>query len=180
MITSCNIGLFADDVVIWKSDEDTTKIENSLNENLIAIQSFAEEHKLDFNSTKSFTCIFTTNRHMFNLQPKIYLKGNLLEITKSPTYLGFTLDMEINSIDTGPYHTSLQAKADSRPKRPNVTVKFPPLSLSVIDFTPAERAFFVRVARPDEFGEERRFLTIRTMPAVIVVFEGEIHLFSYL
>ncbi|GBM46932.1 hypothetical protein AVEN_241162-1 [Araneus ventricosus] len=38
----------------------------------------------------------------------------------------------LNSIDTGPSHTSLQAKDDSRP---NVTLKFPPLSLSVIDFT---------------------------------------------
>ncbi|GBM15420.1 hypothetical protein AVEN_199672-1 [Araneus ventricosus] len=33
---------------------------------------------------------------MLNLQPKIYLKGNLLEITNTPTYLGFTLDTEIN------------------------------------------------------------------------------------
>ncbi|GBM34660.1 hypothetical protein AVEN_122054-1 [Araneus ventricosus] len=33
---------------------------------------------------------------MLNLQPKIYLKENLLEITKSPTYLGFTLNTEIN------------------------------------------------------------------------------------
>ncbi|GBM99834.1 hypothetical protein AVEN_224444-1 [Araneus ventricosus] len=37
-----------------------------------------------------------------------------------------------------------------------------PLSLSVIDFTPA-----------DVFGEEGSFLTIRKMPAVIVVFERE-------
>ncbi|GBN21683.1 hypothetical protein AVEN_11166-1 [Araneus ventricosus] len=96
MVSSCNIGLFADDVVIWKNDQDVIKIENSLNENMVAIQSFAEEHKLNFNPAKSFTCIFTTNRHMFNLQPKIYLKGNLLETTKSPTYLGFTLDTEIN------------------------------------------------------------------------------------
>ncbi|GBM03393.1 putative RNA-directed DNA polymerase from transposon BS, partial [Araneus ventricosus] len=96
MVSSCNIGLFADDVVIWKNDKDVIKIENSLNENMVAIQSFTEEHKLNFNPAKSFTCIFTTNRHMFNLQPKIYLKGNLLETTKSPTYLGFTLDTEIN------------------------------------------------------------------------------------
>ncbi|GBO41117.1 putative RNA-directed DNA polymerase from transposon BS [Araneus ventricosus] len=96
MVSSCNIGLFAADVVIWKNDKDVIKIENSLNENMVAIQSFAEEHKLNFNPAKSFTCIFTTNRHMFNLQSKIYLKGNLLETTKSPTYLGFTLDTEIN------------------------------------------------------------------------------------
>ncbi|GBO09151.1 putative RNA-directed DNA polymerase from transposon BS [Araneus ventricosus] len=96
IVSSCNIGLFADDVVIWKNYKDVVKIENSLNENMVAIQSFAEEHKLNFNPAKSFTCIFTTNRHMFNLQPKIYLKVNLLETTKSPTYLGFTLDTEIN------------------------------------------------------------------------------------
>ncbi|GBO30042.1 hypothetical protein AVEN_231469-1 [Araneus ventricosus] len=49
---------------------------------------------------------------------------------------------------------------------------FFPLSLSVIDFPPAERAFFVRVARPDVFGEKGSFLSIRTMPAVIVAFGG--------
>ncbi|GBN53870.1 hypothetical protein AVEN_120393-1 [Araneus ventricosus] len=47
------------------------------------------------------------------------------------------------------------------------------LSLSVIVFTPAARGFFVRVTRPDVFGEEGSFLTIRTMPAVIVVSEGK-------
>ncbi|GBN78621.1 hypothetical protein AVEN_156559-1 [Araneus ventricosus] len=96
MVSSCNIGLFDDDVVIWKNDKDVNKIQNSLNENMVAIQSFPEEHKLNFNPAKSFTCIFTTNRHMFNLQPKIYLKVNLLATTKTATYLGFTLDTEIN------------------------------------------------------------------------------------
>ncbi|GBM54558.1 hypothetical protein AVEN_184259-1 [Araneus ventricosus] len=91
--------------------------------------------------------------------------------TKFHTTIDAVFSRCINSIDTGPSHTSLKAKDDSRP---NVTLKFPPpLSLSVIDFTPAARAFFVRVARLDVFGEEGSFLTIRTMPAVIVVFEGE-------
>ncbi|GBL78511.1 hypothetical protein AVEN_42988-1 [Araneus ventricosus] len=35
------------------------------------------------------------------------------------------------------------------------------------------RSSFARVTHPDVFGEEGSFLTIRTMPAVIVVFEGE-------
>ncbi|GBN20361.1 hypothetical protein AVEN_92707-1, partial [Araneus ventricosus] len=72
-----------------------------------------------------------------------------------------------NSIDTGP---SLQAKDD---RSLNVTLKFPPLSLSVLDFTPMVCAFFVRVARPDVLEEEGSFLAIRTVPAVIFIFEGE-------
>ncbi|GIX97120.1 RNase H domain-containing protein [Caerostris extrusa] len=55
-----------------------------------------DEHKLAFNTTKSISCLFTTNRHLFNYQPKIFLKGQLQESTKTPTYLGFTLDTEIN------------------------------------------------------------------------------------
>ncbi|GBN55083.1 hypothetical protein AVEN_207375-1 [Araneus ventricosus] len=50
---------------------------------------------------------------------------------------------------------------------------FHPLSLSEIDFTPAEHAFFLRVSRPNLFGEEGCFLKIRTMPAVIAVSEEE-------
>ncbi|GBO32048.1 hypothetical protein AVEN_186561-1 [Araneus ventricosus] len=55
----------------------------------------------------------------------------------------------INSIDTGTSHSSLQAKYGGRP---NITIKFPPPFVKWIDFTPAPRAFFVRVARPERFG----------------------------
>ncbi|GIY41887.1 hypothetical protein CEXT_720031 [Caerostris extrusa] len=37
-----------------------------------------------FNKTK---CLFTTNRHFVRYQPKNFLKGQLLESTKTPTYL---------------------------------------------------------------------------------------------
>ncbi|GBN52033.1 hypothetical protein AVEN_83758-1 [Araneus ventricosus] len=48
---------------------------------------------------------------------------------------------------------------------------FHPLSLSAIGFSPAEHSFFIRVARPDGLEEKEGFLGIRTVPAVIVVFE---------
>ncbi|GBM93539.1 hypothetical protein AVEN_41609-1 [Araneus ventricosus] len=80
-----------------------------------------------------------------------------------------------------PMHNSLTLLIRERPKRlskqKTIAValrKFHPLSLSVIDFSPAARAFFVRVVRPDGLGEKGNFLRIRTVPAVIVVFdEGE-------
>ncbi|GBM22009.1 hypothetical protein AVEN_242683-1 [Araneus ventricosus] len=55
--------------------------------------------------------------------------------------------LRFNSIDTGPSHTSLQAKDDSRPKHPNVTLKFPPLSLSAIDFHTSGACFLQWIAQ---------------------------------
>ncbi|GBN88456.1 hypothetical protein AVEN_254537-1 [Araneus ventricosus] len=73
-----------------------------------------------------------------------------------------------NSINTETSQTSLQANDDGRP---NIAAKFQPLSLSEIDFSPAARTFFVRFARPYGLGEKEGFLRIKTVPAVIVVFE---------
>ncbi|GIX68889.1 putative RNA-directed DNA polymerase from transposon BS [Caerostris extrusa] len=96
VVSPCQIGIFADDIIVWDHNSDLTKLENTLNDTLEKIQHFADEHKLAFNTTKSLSCLFTTNRHLFNYQPKIFLKGQLLESAKTPTYLGFTLDTEIN------------------------------------------------------------------------------------
>ncbi|GBM72645.1 hypothetical protein AVEN_117431-1 [Araneus ventricosus] len=74
-----------------------------------------------------------------------------------------------NSIDKGSSQPSLQAKDGGGPKHPNITVKFPPLSLSVIYFTTAAHAFFVRVARHKGLGN-RGFLRIRRVPAFIAIF----------
>ncbi|GIY92049.1 RNase H domain-containing protein [Caerostris extrusa] len=87
--------IFADDIIVWDHNSDLTK-QNTLNDTLEKIQHFADEHKLSFNTTKSLICHFTTNRHLFNYQPKIFLKGQLLESVKTPTYIGFTVDTEIN------------------------------------------------------------------------------------
>ncbi|GFW02477.1 probable RNA-directed DNA polymerase from transposon BS [Trichonephila clavipes] len=49
----CEVGAFADDIVLWKSDSDLTKLEIDINLVLEDIQNFALDHKLTFNSTKS-------------------------------------------------------------------------------------------------------------------------------
>ncbi|GIX76012.1 putative RNA-directed DNA polymerase from transposon BS [Caerostris extrusa] len=96
VVSPCQICISADDIIVWDHNSDLTKLENTLNDTLEKIQHFADEHKLAFNTTKSVSCLFTTNKHLFNYQPKIFLKRQLLESTKTPTYLGFTLDTEIN------------------------------------------------------------------------------------
>ncbi|GFS69874.1 putative RNA-directed DNA polymerase from transposon X-element [Trichonephila clavipes] len=47
------VGAFADDIVLWKSDSDLTKLERDTNLVLEDIRNFALDHKLTFNHTKS-------------------------------------------------------------------------------------------------------------------------------
>ncbi|GFV59126.1 putative RNA-directed DNA polymerase from transposon BS [Trichonephila clavipes] len=59
--------------------------------------SFAEMHKLIFNASKSLTTFLSTNRHLFNYQPKISMNEIQLCYVKNAKYLGYTLDQEITS-----------------------------------------------------------------------------------
>ncbi|GFX49350.1 reverse transcriptase domain-containing protein [Trichonephila clavipes] len=47
------VGAFADDIVLWKSDSDLMKLERDINLVLEDIRNFALDHKLSFNHTKS-------------------------------------------------------------------------------------------------------------------------------
>ncbi|UYV74764.1 hypothetical protein LAZ67_12000855 [Cordylochernes scorpioides] len=58
---------------------------------------FANKHKLEFNPQKSETCLFTTDKKLYKIRPKIILKEQQLQYIKHPKYLGYTLDPEINS-----------------------------------------------------------------------------------
>ncbi|GFS77724.1 putative RNA-directed DNA polymerase from transposon BS [Nephila pilipes] len=101
-LSLCQTGTFADDVVLWDHFTDLTKLENSLNDTLSKIQCFSKEHKLNFNTAKSLSCLFTTNRHLFNYKPWIYLKENCFNLPRArvalyvysrfPRMLGFKLN----------------------------------------------------------------------------------------
>ncbi|GFX39253.1 putative RNA-directed DNA polymerase from transposon BS [Trichonephila clavipes] len=91
----CEIGVFADDIVLWSSGSDTEKVEESVNLVLADVWSFAVNHKLNFSPSKSTVGFFTANRKLYNFRPRILLNSQPLEIEKHPRYLGFILDPEI-------------------------------------------------------------------------------------
>ncbi|GFX42907.1 RNA-directed DNA polymerase from mobile element jockey [Trichonephila clavipes] len=95
-VNPSQIGLFADDVVLWCSDANISKMESQLNRSLVNIQEFADNHKITFNASKSTVSLFTTNRHLYNYSSKLFLMSERLNYSKYPTYLGFTLDSEVN------------------------------------------------------------------------------------
>ncbi|UYV83610.1 hypothetical protein LAZ67_23001627, partial [Cordylochernes scorpioides] len=92
-----NIGLFADDIILWSSNTNWKKAERDLNKTLFHLEKFANKHKLEFNPQKSESCLFTTDKKLYKIRPKIILKEQQLQYNKHPKYLGYTLDPEINS-----------------------------------------------------------------------------------
>ncbi|GFX75847.1 probable RNA-directed DNA polymerase from transposon BS [Trichonephila clavipes] len=93
----CEVGLFADDIVLWNSNSDVVHIETAINTTLSDIQIFAQQHKLIFNVSKSTSSFFTTNRRLYNYQPQIFMESKSLPYEKHPKYLGYILDPEILS-----------------------------------------------------------------------------------
>ncbi|GFU82291.1 uncharacterized protein TNCV_3195631 [Trichonephila clavipes] len=93
----CEVGIFVDDIIICSSGSDVGENELKLNRAMEEAHSFAEMHKLIFNASKSLTTFFSTNRHLFNYQPKISMNGIHLCYVKNAKYRGYTLDQEITS-----------------------------------------------------------------------------------
>ncbi|GFX89927.1 RNA-directed DNA polymerase from mobile element jockey [Trichonephila clavipes] len=88
-------GLFVDDVVLWCSDANISKMESQVNKSLVNIQEFADNHKITLYASKSTVSHFTSNRHLYNYFPEIFLVSEHLNYSKYPTYLGFILDSEV-------------------------------------------------------------------------------------
>ncbi|GFT16709.1 putative RNA-directed DNA polymerase from transposon BS [Trichonephila clavipes] len=95
-VNPSQIGLFADDVVLWYSDANISKMESQLNTSLVNIQEFADNQKITFNASKSTSSLFTTNRHLYNYSSELFLRRERLNYSKYPIYLNFTLDSEVN------------------------------------------------------------------------------------
>ncbi|GFW92365.1 uncharacterized protein TNCV_4919941 [Trichonephila clavipes] len=66
------------------------------NRSLVNIQEIAGNHKVTFNASKSTVRIFKTNSLPYNYSPELFLMSERLKCSKYPTYLGFTLDPEVN------------------------------------------------------------------------------------
>ncbi|GFV90625.1 putative RNA-directed DNA polymerase from transposon BS [Trichonephila clavipes] len=93
----CEVGIFADVIIVWSSGSNVGENELKLNRAMEEDYSFAEMHKLILNASKTLSTFFSTNRDLFNYQPKISMNGIQLYYVKNAKYLGYTLDQEITS-----------------------------------------------------------------------------------
>ncbi|GFT03824.1 reverse transcriptase domain-containing protein [Nephila pilipes] len=91
------IRMLADDIVLWSSDTAIPDLESKLNDFLTALSNYAADLKLHFNPSKSIATFFTTNKHLYNYQPKLRLNNQDLTYEKHPKYLWFVSDPEFTS-----------------------------------------------------------------------------------
>ncbi|GFS78845.1 uncharacterized protein NPIL_325581 [Nephila pilipes] len=89
--------MFAGDIVLWSSGTAIPDLESKLNDSLTALSNFPADLRLHFNPSKSIATFFTTNKHLYNYQPKLRLNNQDLTYEKHPKYLGFILDPEFTS-----------------------------------------------------------------------------------
>ncbi|GFY60535.1 ATP-dependent DNA helicase [Trichonephila inaurata madagascariensis] len=75
---------------------DTRLIAKMLMQHVIQATELAYNHKITSNASKSTVSLFTTNMHLYNYSPELFLISECLKYSKYRTHLGFTLDSEVN------------------------------------------------------------------------------------
>ncbi|UYV65268.1 hypothetical protein LAZ67_3003760 [Cordylochernes scorpioides] len=105
----CDFALYADDIIIWSSKRDLKEANKNVNKALKELQHFAEKMKLIINPNKSEIGVFTINNHLKKWTPNIKYDNNQIIFSRTPKYLGVTLDP---SLTYGPHinQTVLRAK----------------------------------------------------------------------
>ena len=98
------ISLFADDIAIWARH---VKVQEAVDR----IASWSEGMKLRLNSAKCECSFFSTASHEATHQPKILILGTPLNVTKSPVFLGITLD---RTLSFGQHVAKVCTKVESR------------------------------------------------------------------
>ncbi|GFX43789.1 RTase [Trichonephila clavipes] len=71
----CEVGVFADDIVLWKSDSDLTKLERDINLVLEDIRNFTLDYNLTFNPTKSMVYTDGSRVDYYRSARGIYIKS---------------------------------------------------------------------------------------------------------
>ena len=83
-------ALYADDLVLWSTEEYATTAKVRLQEATNILSSWAQDWCVKINKTKSFTTLFTLSTKSKPM--KIMLDDTELQHTDSATYLGITFD----------------------------------------------------------------------------------------
>ena len=100
-LKNSRLMIYADDTVIFTASKDVSSIENSLNEDLINLQSWLSKNELLINLKKGKTesMLFGSGKRLSKLQDQtidVSINNIPISKTKSYKYLGVTMDPTLN------------------------------------------------------------------------------------
>ena len=95
-IIKCEKALFADDLVLWHTSNSTIISQRRLQEDLSNIELYCDHWKLKINTSKTVYSIFTRSHKIAKNKLKLTINNKPLCKEENPTYLGVTLDRQLN------------------------------------------------------------------------------------
>ena len=95
-VLKCEKALFADDLVFWHTGKSTIISQRRLQEDLTNLEAYCDFWKLRVNTTKTVYTIFTRSHKIAKAKMNLKIKENHLKKDENPTYLGVTLDRQLN------------------------------------------------------------------------------------
>ena len=90
--------LFADDLAIWKTGKNDTKLVDSIQQDLTSV-SFAKLWGLEINCVKTVYSLFTLGIDVLKVPIRLTIDGQELRQEANPVYLGVTLDRKLSMFD---------------------------------------------------------------------------------
>lgn len=98
---NCNIGLYADDTVLYLASNNIDNLIGQLNMSLVVLSDWCLENRLTVNANKTKSMIFgpnnmLNNSNMAQTSKVLKLDNTALEFVNSYVYLGITLDRQLN------------------------------------------------------------------------------------
>jgi len=87
--------LFADDVGILATARTIEEAETKAQKSVDIVSDWSKKWRLTLNSTKSESCIFTTNRKESEVRANICIDGKAIPFNCTPKFLGVYLDREL-------------------------------------------------------------------------------------
>ena len=95
-VLKCEKALFADDLVIWHTSNSTIISRRRLQEDLTNLEAYCQFWKLKVNTSKTVYTVFTRSHKVAKAKMTLKINDIQLEKDENPTYLGVTLDRQLN------------------------------------------------------------------------------------
>ena len=105
------VSLFADDLAMWATHHDLGQCEAKLQHALNVLETWTKKWKLQLNTDKCETTLFTTDTHESKYIPHLTLSDNLIKFNATPKFLGVTFD---RSLSFGTHINQLKRKMKKR------------------------------------------------------------------